>query len=103
MEQPKVFQKSRAILVALLAISVSAFFGYRTLTTVEFQQVPHGKGDYSWTDHNNNGKIDYGLEEEFPLSKNGDYEKVSALDILSNIPLSLSTIGFLGLAFLAMV
>jgi len=103
MEQPKVFRRSRVILVALLAISVCVFSGYRTLSKVEFQKVPHGKGDYSWTDHNHNGKIDLDLEEEFPVSKNGDYEKISALEILRNIPLSLSTIGFLGLALLAMV
>lgn len=101
--QPSVFRKNQVIFVACLAILVCAFSAYHTLSKSEFRKVQDGTGNYTFIDHNRNGKADLNDEKEFRFSKDGDYSKQTAFDVLTSIPFSLGTVGCLLLAFLAMV
>jgi uncharacterized protein (TIRG00374 family) len=91
------------ILVALLALAVCAFSAYRTLSHVEFKEVKAGTGSYIHVESNHNNTVDLNLETEFKPSKNGNYIKQNALDVLLEIPFSAGTVGCLLLAMLAMV
>jgi len=101
--KPSIFSNRTVILVALLALGVCAFSAYRTLGHVEFKEVKFGAGDYLHVDSNHNNLVDLNLETEFKPSKNGNFIKQNALDVLLEIPFSVGTIGCLLLAMLAMV
>lgn len=102
-KQPTIFNRNKVILVALLALAVCVFSGYRVLGKVEYSEVSKGKGHYVHVDSNHNGKVDMNLDSEFKKSARGNYQKKNALDVLLEIPFTWGTIGCLLLAMLAMV
>lgn len=100
--KPTIFKRSQVLLVSILAISVCAFFAWRTLAKVEFTKVEAGKGNYVAMDSDHDGKINTNDPDEFRLSKNGDYTQKTAFDVLRSVPLNGSTVVWLFCALLAM-
>ena len=89
--------------MALLALLVCGFSGYRVLGKVEYKPAVEGKGNFVHIDKNNNGVIDFNIESEFVPRKGGNYIRQNALDVLLEIPWTIGTVGCLLLAMLAMV
>jgi uncharacterized protein (TIRG00374 family) len=71
------------------------------LKEVRFVEVPEEViGTHVWIDYNNNGEVDYWLEEEFELSVNGNYRRQNVWDILADIHWSWKTLFFVFFAVL---
>ncbi len=101
--KPSIFNRNKVILVALLALLVCVFSGYRVLGKVEYKPVTEGKGTHIHVDKNHNNIVDSNSDEEFIISPKGNYIKQNALEVLLDIPFTFGTIGCLLLAMLAMV
>lgn len=99
----KTFSKWRIYLALLIGISISGGILIYSFTRSEFHRVEKGKGAYIWKDSNHNKKIDYSDPEEFTAVPNGDFQKKSAYDVLSDISWNGSTFFWIFLALLGMV
>lgn len=76
---------SRVIIPILLGLGVAAFLLYANLNDVHFEKTENGKGNYIWSDANNNGIPDLNKEEEFIFSENGNYKKITYKEVLASV------------------
>lgn len=78
------FRVNRIIIPILLGLLVASYLLYDNLTEIRYQKSEPGKGDYIWTDRNNDGVPD---KEEFVQVAHGQgtYERMTYKDVLANI------------------
>lgn len=81
-EISKQFNKTKIIIPIMLGLFVSGILLYTNLNEVRFEKVSDGKGFYDWIDYNNDGVIQYSDINEFQKKNNGDYKKLTYIDIL---------------------
>jgi glycosyltransferase 2 family protein len=99
----KTFSKWRIYLALLIGLSISGGILIYSFTRSEFHEVAKGTGDYIWKDTNHNKHVDYSNPKEFIAVPNGNFEKKSAYQVLSDISWNNSTFFWLFLALLGMV
>ncbi len=93
---------SRVIIPIILGLGVAAFLLYKNLNSVRFEKVENGKGNYVWSDSNNNGFADLNNEKEFIFSENGNYNKITYKEILASINWTWYSTFWLAMALLMM-
>ena len=99
----KTFSKWRIYLALLIGLSISGGILIYSFTRSEFHEVGQGTGTYNWKDTNHNKRIDYSDSDEFVAVPNGNFEKKSALQVLSDVSWNSSTFFWIFLALLAMI
>jgi len=99
----KTFSKWRIYLALLIGLSISGGILIYSFTRSEFHEVEQGTGTYNWKDTNHNKRIDYSDSDEFVAVPNGNFEKKSALQVLSDVSWNSSTFFWIFLALLAMI
>ena len=97
------FRKWRIYTALILGLSVTLGFFIYSLTRTEFQRVDTGFGFYRWEDSNHNGKIDKNDPTEFVATKQGDFVKRNAWEVLQEINWSGQTVFWLFMALMGMV
>ncbi|MES2798454.1 MAG: lysylphosphatidylglycerol synthase transmembrane domain-containing protein [Bacteroidota bacterium] len=97
------FQTWRIWLAVGIGLTVMCLLLYRSVSTTSFVPTGEGKGNFSWHDLNNNGKVDTQLEAEFYPNKHGNYTKETLGGTLRSIDWSLKAFGFIALALVFMV
>ncbi len=99
----KQFSNKRIILPIFVGLIVSGLLLYYNLSAVRFEQVAEGEGLYTWIDSNKDGVEQLADANEFALSKNGNYVKITYKEILKDINWTAYTAFWLILASSMMV
>jgi len=81
----KKFSTRRVLIPIFIGLCVSIFLLVSNLNDASFVKVANGLGDYEWVDTNNNGAVDFSNENEFIPQPNGNYNRQSYNNLLSNI------------------
>lgn len=86
----------------IIGILFASWLLYDAVSQVEFYKTEDGKGEYVWSDFNENKIVDFTSEKEFIKSKNGNYSKRTFTDAISEIEITSTTIFFLLMALVMM-
>lgn len=79
------FKKWQIYLAILFALSVTSFLLIRNFSRIEFVKVKATEGNYVWVDGNQNKKVDIHLTQDFKVSKEGNYTKQTAVEVLQKV------------------
>jgi uncharacterized protein (TIRG00374 family) len=87
----------------IIGILFAGWLLYGAVSEVEFYRVEDGKGEYVWSDSNQNKIIDFTDENDFGKSEAGNYSRKTFTEALGEIQITSFTIFFLFLALVMMV
>ena len=79
------FKKWQIYLAIFFALGVTIFLLFRNFSRTEFVKVKPSEGNYIWVDGNHNKKIDLHLLQDFKVSKDGNYTKQTAVEVLQKV------------------
>ncbi len=98
----KAFGSWKIFLAIGLGLFVTGFMIYRSLSQINFVEVPEGQGSFVWIDANHNNKIDFESAAEFVAKKGGNYDEENISNSFSKISWNSSSIFWLILAIVFM-
>jgi uncharacterized protein (TIRG00374 family) len=79
------FKKWQIYLAIFFALGVTTYLLIRNFSRTEFVKVKATEGDYVWVDGNHNKSVDLHLSQDFKVSKNGNYTKQTAVEVLQKV------------------
>lgn len=104
--EKNVLHKLRGIRIwipVLIGLSISIWLLVRSLNETRFVEISGQEtGTHSWVDQNNNGEVDFWLNDEFVTSESGRYREETLSDILKSINWTLHSFFWLLAAFAMM-
>lgn len=100
-QTPSIMRGFRVWIPFIIGIGVSVYLLYSNLNEVRFIEVGSSEiGTHIWVDANQNGEIEYWIEDEFQLYETGNYRRETISDIIKGISWSGQSTLFIILAIL---
>lgn len=101
-EIPPIKLNWKIFIPIILGILFASWLLYDAVSQVEFYRTEDGKGEFVWTDSNENNIVDFSNENEFKKSESGNFSKRTFTDAISEIEVTSATIFFLLMALVMM-
>ncbi|NNC82632.1 MAG: flippase-like domain-containing protein, partial [Flavobacteriales bacterium] len=92
----------RKVLVpVVIGLLAAGYMLYSSLTAVRYE--PSDTGSYEWVDADGDGKVAFNVDEEFRISEDGSYDRITYRDTLRKIDWTGTAMFFFFLAIVCLV
>lgn len=99
----KTFSGWRIWIPVLIGLGIASWMIFRSLNQKTFVKVEPRTGEFSWRDHNKNGKVDTHEASEFIANPFGDYNLETVTSVIRSIDWGFHAWFWLFMAFVFMV